>query len=78
MRELNFLTGRIVDAAFRSHSKLAPGLLESVHEAVLERDLIRQGVHVGSQKPISFEFEGMVFENAFRADLVVENGGSSG
>lgn len=57
MRELNFLTGRIVDAAFRSHSKLAPGLLESVHEAVLERDLIRQGFHVGSQKPISFERE---------------------
>ncbi len=73
MNNINEITGVIVDRAFRIHSKLGPGLLESVYETILSRDLSRAGLEVERQKPISFDFEGLWFENAYRADLVVEN-----
>lgn len=73
MNDRDVITGRIVDAAYRIHSRLGPGLLESVYEAILARDLKRHGLHVERQKPVSFDFEGLWFENAFRADLIVEN-----
>jgi len=72
MREIDEITGIIVDAAFRVHSGLGPGLLESVYEAVLARDLERQGLRVETQWPVTFEFDGMVFEDGFRVDLLVE------
>lgn len=71
--ELNLITGRIVDAAVRIHSTLGPGLVESVYEKILARDLVRNGLHVERQKWQSFEFEGLLFEDAFRPDLVVQN-----
>lgn len=72
MTGINDLTGRIVDSALRIHRAIGPGLLESVYERVLARDLARMGHRVERQKPVSFEFEGLRFEEAFRADLVVD------
>lgn len=69
---LNKLSGQIVDAAFHIHSKLGPGLLESVYEAILAKELARRGLYVERQKSIPIEFEGMYFEEGFRADLIVE------
>jgi GxxExxY protein len=71
--QLNLITGDVIGAALRIHSALGPGLLESVYEVVLARDLARKGYLVERQKPISFEFEGMVFTEGFRADLLVED-----
>src|SRR5688572_31871899 len=51
---------------FRSHTRLGPGLFESVYHSVLHRDLVRCGLFVESNKLISFEFEGEWFENGFR------------
>lgn len=65
------VTGTIVDAAYKIHSKLGPGLLETVYETVLARDLSRRGLSVERQAPISFEYDGLRFENGFRADLLV-------
>ena len=73
MNELNNITGCIVDTAFRIHSKLGTGLVESVYETVLSRDLARRGFRVDRQRTISFDFEGLWFEDACRVDLVVEN-----
>ena len=70
--DLNAITGQVVDSALRIHAKLGPGLLESVYETILARDLARKGFSVERQKPISFDFEGLWFEDAFRADLVIE------
>lgn len=56
----------------RIHSKLGPGLFESVYETVLARELARRGLFVERQKPVTFDFEGMHFDQGFRADLVVE------
>lgn len=68
----NDIAAIIVDTAFRIHSKLGPGMLESVYETVLERDLQRRGLTVERQKPVSFEFEGLRFENGLTLDLLVE------
>lgn len=70
--ELNTVTGNVVDAAIRIHTKLGPGLLESVYETILARDLAARGLHIQRQKPVSFDFEGLWFEDAFRVDLLIE------
>lgn len=73
MKELDDITGAVVDAAVKIHQELGPGLLESVYEMVLARALERRGFVVERQKPIRFEYDGMVFEEGFRTDLLVEN-----
>ena len=70
--QLNQVSGQIVDAAFHIHSKLGPGLLESVYEAILAKELERRGLFIERQKAVPIEFEGLHFEEGFRADLVVE------
>ena len=72
MNDLNGITGVIVDAAFRIHTTLGPGLMESVYETILARDLARRGLGVERQRTISFDFEGLWFEDACRVDLIVE------
>ena len=72
MRELDDVTGAIVDSALRIHRDLGPGLLESVYETILARVLINRGLHVLCQQPITFEYDGVVFEEGFRVDLLVE------
>ncbi len=63
----------VVDACFRIHTKIGPGLLESVYEAVLARELIKRGLSVARQVSVPVEWEGEVFEEGFRADLIVES-----
>lgn len=72
MKELNLITGAVIDSAVRIHKGLGPGLLESVYETILARDLARRGYIVERQKPVSFDYDGMWFEDAFRADLIIE------
>jgi iron complex transport system substrate-binding protein len=69
--ELNVISGAVVAAGVRIHRKLGPGLLESVYEVVLARDLVRLGFRVERQRAVSFEFEGTTFEDAFRPDLII-------
>ena len=72
MKELDEITGAIIDVSIDIHRKLGPGLLESVYELVLARALEKRGFHVERQVAISFEYEGIVFEEGFRVDLLVE------
>ncbi|HEY7977928.1 MAG TPA: GxxExxY protein [Rhizomicrobium sp.] len=69
----NRIAREILDAAFDVHRALGPGLLESVYEAILARDLERRGLHVIRQKPISFDYDGLHFSDAGRIDLLVES-----
>lgn len=73
MKDLDDITGAIVDSAVRIHMDLGPGLLESVYEAVLARSLERRGFGVDRQEAIRFEYDEMVFEEGFRIDLLVES-----
>ena len=71
-RPLDAITGGVVDAAFKLHVGLGPGLLESVYESVLARDLARRGFKVERQRPLSFEYDGLRFEEAPRVDLLID------
>ena len=72
-KPLDDITGEIVDAAFMLHTGLGPGLLESVYETVLARELLRRGLQVERQKPVSFHYDGLDFNDGFRVDLMVES-----
>ena len=61
----------VVDCAVKLHKSLGPGLLETVYEAVLAKQLVRAGLVMDRQKPIPIEFDGLKFDEGFRADLVV-------
>ena len=72
MAEIDDLSGEVVDAAVRIHRELGPGLLESVYEMVLAGSLARRGLKVDRQRPIDIVFEGILYDAAFRIDLLVE------
>lgn len=72
-KPLDDITGEIVDAAYKLHAGLGPGVLESVYEVVLSRDLERRGLRTERQKSLSFEYDGLRFNDAFRIDLLVES-----
>lgn len=63
----------IVDAAFKIHTALGPGLLESVYEVVLAKELERRGLRVERQKPVKIVFDGMTFDEGYRMDLLVND-----
>jgi GxxExxY protein len=73
IKPLDRITGEIVDAAYKLHTHLGPGLLESVYELVLARDLQRRNLHVARQQPISFDYDGLHFKDVLRIDLMVES-----
>ena len=62
----------VLDAAFKVHTTLGPGLLESVYEAALVVELRKRGLHVETQVPIAVTYAGERLEVGFRADVVVE------
>lgn len=72
MRDLEEVAAIVVDSGFRIHRDLGPGLLESVYETVLAARLLREGLSVERQRPVSFKFEDMTFTDAFRIDLLIE------
>ncbi len=61
----------VVDAAVKVHRELGPGLLETVYEVVLARELERRGMRVERQVPVPIVYEGLRFEEGFRADIIV-------
>ncbi len=62
----------IVDSAITVHRELGPGLLETVYEVVLAYELKQRGLSVERQVPIAIRYKTMRFDEAFRADIVVE------
>ncbi len=68
----NEIATQIVDAAFKIHTELGPGLFESVYEAVMAEELSRRGLNVVRQQAIPVVYENVHLEAGFRADLVVE------
>jgi GxxExxY protein len=69
----NIIAKQVVDAAYQIHSKIGPGLFESVYEVLLAHELTKRGFVIERQKLISILYNGMVFDEGFRADLVVED-----
>lgn len=71
--DLNAISGKIVDAAFRVHTRLGPGLLESVYQGCLAYELERRRLHVRRQVIVPIVYDDLKFEEAFRLDLLVED-----
>ena len=67
----NEIAKQMLDAAFAVHSKLGPGLLESVYEVVLAYELQKRGLSAERQQPIPIMYDNIRFDEAFRSDLVV-------
>ena len=68
----NEVAKQIVDAAYRVHTSLGPGLLESAYEAVLAYELEKRGLRTARQQPVPIVCQGTRIEVGFRADLIVE------
>lgn len=67
----NEISRIVVDAAFKIHTSLGPGLYESVYEATMEHELQRRGLSTVRQRGIPVRFEGVHLNLGFRADLIV-------
>lgn len=69
----NEVAAQVVDAAYKVHTNLGPGLLESVYEAVLSYELTERGLNVERQKAIPIVYESVHLDEGFRADIIVED-----
>jgi GxxExxY protein len=62
----------VVDAAFKVHTTLGPGLLESVYSICLAHELRLRGFLVQRELKLPIVYEGIILEGALRIDLLVE------
>lgn len=69
----NILTERIIGAAVEVHRHLGPGLLESVYEECLSRELMLRGLDHDRQVAVDVHYKGVFVRNAFRVDFLVED-----
>ena len=61
----------VVDSAVKLHKSLGPGLLEAVYEAILVRQLQKAGLTTQRQVLVPINFEGVLYDEGFRADIIV-------
>jgi GxxExxY protein len=71
MRE-NDIGTKIIETSISVHRELGPGLLESVYEVVLAKELSNLGLKVERQVPVPIIYKGVTFNEGFRADLIAE------
>ena len=69
----NEVAKQIVEAAYRIHTSLGPGLLESAYEAVLAYELEKRGLRTVRQQVVPIIYQSARIETGFRADLIVED-----
>ena len=69
----NALAREVLAVAFGVHTRLGPGLLESVYEVVLAHELRKAGFKAETQRALPIRYEETVFEVGFRADVVVND-----
>ncbi len=66
------LTYQIIGCAYRVHSALGPGLLESAYEACMSHELKLQGILFERQKPLTIDYYGEILDAGYRLDLLIE------
>ena len=69
----NELSKLFLDIAFKIHTALGPGLLESAYENVLCYELEKHNVPFEKQIDVPIRYDNKTFSNAFRADLILDN-----
>lgn len=71
--EVNKITHEILDSAYKVHSDLGPGLLESSYQACLVYELRKKGLKIEIEKPLPLIYEEIKLECGYRIDILVEN-----
>lgn len=71
--DLERVARTVVDCGYHLHGDLGPGLLESAYEALMAEGLRQSGRDVARQVPVTMSYKGVVVDNAFKIDLLVEN-----
>jgi GxxExxY protein len=71
--EFDILGKKIVDAAYTVHKNLGPGLLEKVYEICFCHELTKRGLTYQRQIDIPITYDGLVFNEGLRLDVIVEN-----
>lgn len=69
----NEISKIVVDVSYKIHTKLGPGLLESVYEAILYYELAKRCLNVERQKPIPVIWDEISLDIGFRIDLIIQN-----
>lgn len=71
--QIDRIAKEVVDAAFKVHSSLGPGLLESAYETCLAHELTKRGYRVERQKAQPVIYDGLEIEVGYRLDLLIED-----
>lgn len=71
--EIERLASIVVDCGFHIHKDLGPGLLESAYELILAELIEERGLSVRRQVPVPIDYKGVVVDNAFKIDLLIDN-----
>ncbi len=71
--QYEYFATKIFQSALEVHKQMGPGLLESVYEFCLEKELLINGIHVQHQVQVPLYYKGIDLEKEFRIDLLVEN-----
>lgn len=69
---VEWVASEVVDAGIWLHRRVGPGLLESVYQRLLEKELVRRGLRVEREKVVRFEIDGLEFTDGLRTDLIVD------
>ena len=67
------LTGEIIAGAIEVHRDKGPGLIESIYERCLKRELEIRSLFAVNQQVIKVEYKGLVFDEPLRLDILVED-----
>jgi GxxExxY protein len=73
LEDINEITGKIIGAAFKVHSELGPGLLESSYKSCLHYVLTETGLYVEKEKALPLIYHEVKLDVGYRIDLFVEN-----
>jgi GxxExxY protein len=71
--ETNEIATAVIDAAYRLHTGLGPGIFETVYEVILAHELRKDGHRVERQVPVPVIWDGLQFEEGFRSDLIIDD-----
>jgi GxxExxY protein len=69
----NDIAAVVVDASFQIHTRLGPGLLETVYEHILSRELRARALTVQRQVLVPIRWDGEILDAGFRADLILND-----
>ena len=69
----DLITEKVIGAAIEVHRQLGPGLLESTYEKCLAKELDLRKIRYERQKACNLLYKGLVLEEGYRIDLLVED-----